>query len=70
MIGRDQLVGLTRQLVDVPSVTGEEKAVAILVGPDSVFDAHTPGEEVSKMELSRAVDLYVELVKELDNWRD
>jgi acetylornithine deacetylase len=38
----------------------------LLLGPGSIFDAHTPTEKVSKGELSRAVDLYVAVVKRLD----
>jgi len=42
----------------------------LMLGPGSIVDAHTPGEKVSKRELFEAVDLYVELVRELDNWCD
>jgi acetylornithine deacetylase len=37
----------------------------LLVGPGSIFDAHTSGEKISKAELCRSVDLFFELGREL-----
>jgi acetylornithine deacetylase len=39
---------------------------ALLLGPGSIRDAHTEHERISKRELSHAVDLYVDLVKQLN----
>lgn len=48
---------------DIPSLTkwGEP----FLLGPGSIHVAHTPEEKISKRELLEAVDLYVELAREL-----
>jgi acetylornithine deacetylase len=37
----------------------------LLVGPGSIHDAHTVGEKVAKAELTKAVEIYVRLVREL-----
>lgn len=37
----------------------------LLIGPGSILDAHTPHERIAKVELARAVDLYVRLVRRL-----
>jgi acetylornithine deacetylase len=42
----------------------------LLLGPGSIFDAHTEKEKVAKGELNRAVDLYQSLILRLDEWVD
>jgi acetylornithine deacetylase len=37
----------------------------LLLGPGSILDAHTAGERISKDELTRSVELYVQLAHEL-----
>jgi len=37
----------------------------LLVGPGSILDAHTDGEKIRKSDLLAAVDLYVQIVKQL-----
>lgn len=37
----------------------------VLFGPGSILDAHTANEKISKRELAQAVNVYVEMVKEL-----
>ncbi|MBI4455499.1 MAG: M20/M25/M40 family metallo-hydrolase [Acidobacteria bacterium] len=37
----------------------------LLIGPGSIHDAHTPGEKISKGELIRGVELYVQLTRRL-----
>lgn len=37
----------------------------LLIGPGSILDAHTDHEKISKTELERAVDLYVDLARQL-----
>ena len=39
--------------------------VPLLLGPGSIFDAHTEHERVSKRELRKAVELYVRMVRAL-----
>jgi aspartate kinase len=39
----------------------------LLLGPGSIHDAHTTGERISKAELRRGVDLYVRLVRALQD---
>jgi len=48
---------------DIPSLT--EWGEPFLLGPGSIHVAHTPDEKIAKKELLEAVDLYVELAKEL-----
>lgn len=48
---------------DVPYLSRIGKP--LLVGPGSIHDAHTAGEKVSKDDLLRAADLYVEVSKAL-----
>ena len=59
--GFDQM--LARFTTDIPYLSNWGQA--LLIGPGSILDAHTDGEKISKSELSRAVDLYVDLVKSL-----
>jgi acetylornithine deacetylase len=37
----------------------------LLIGPGSIFDAHTEHEKISKRDLEDAVGLYVELARKL-----
>ncbi len=48
---------------DIPSLTAWGEP--FLLGPGSIHVAHTPDERISKRELLEAVELYVELAKEL-----
>ena len=59
--GFDQMVA--RFTTDIPYLSNWGKA--LLVGPGSILVAHTDHEKISKSELTRAVDLYVELAKQL-----
>ena len=61
MAGFDQM--LARFTTDIPYLSNWGQA--LLIGPGSILDAHTDGEKIRKSELSKAVDLYVELVKAL-----
>jgi acetylornithine deacetylase len=54
---------IVRFTTDIPYLTNWGKA--LLIGPGSILDAHTDRERVSKNELMKAVDLYVNLVKGL-----
>jgi acetylornithine deacetylase len=45
---------------DIPLLRNWGKPV--LFGPGSILAAHTPGERISKAELTRAVDTYADLV--------
>jgi acetylornithine deacetylase len=40
----------------------------LLLGPGSIFDAHTPAERIAKKALLQAVDLYKILVRKLDSY--
>jgi len=59
--GFDQM--LARFTTDIPYLSNWGQP--LLIGPGSILDAHTDGEKISKSELSRAVDLYADLVKSL-----
>lgn len=59
--GFDQV--LARFTTDIPYLANWGKA--LLIGPGSILDAHTDGEKIRKSELTRAVELYVDLVKAL-----
>ena len=54
---------IVRFTTDIPHLSNWGKP--LLLGPGSIFDAHTAHEKVSKAELATAVDLYVGLVHEL-----
>ena len=54
---------VVRFTTDIPYLSNWGKA--LLLGPGSILDAHTDHERVSKSELERAVDLYVELANKL-----
>ena len=54
---------VARFTTDIPYLSNWGKA--ILIGPGSILDAHTDGEKISKADLRRAVDLYVDLVRKL-----
>jgi acetylornithine deacetylase len=54
---------IVRFTTDIPYLSNWGKAV--LIGPGSILDAHTDHERISKRELEKAVDLYVQLVREL-----
>jgi len=61
LAGFDQM--LARFTTDIPYLSNWGKA--LLIGPGSILDAHTDGEKIRKSELTKAVELYVELVKAL-----
>lgn len=54
---------VVRFTTDIPYLSNWGKP--LLIGPGSILDAHTDHERVSKAELERAVDLYVELANKL-----
>jgi acetylornithine deacetylase len=59
--GFDETV--VRFTTDIPYLPNWGKA--LLVGPGSILDAHTDHERISKRELERSVELYVNLVTDL-----
>jgi len=59
--GLEQIV--VRFTTDIPYLSHWGKA--LLLGPGSIFDAHTEHERISKRELEDAVELYVNLVSAL-----
>jgi acetylornithine deacetylase len=54
---------VVRFTTDIPYLSNWGQAV--LLGPGSILDAHTDHERVSKRELEKAVDLYVQLAERL-----
>lgn len=54
---------VVRFTTDVPYLSNWGKP--LLIGPGSILDAHTDHERISKKELERAVDLYVDLANKL-----
>ena len=48
---------------DVPHLGNLGKR--LLIGPGSIFDAHTPGEKISKKELVEGAGRYEQLVRKL-----
>jgi acetylornithine deacetylase len=54
---------IARFTTDIPYLSNWGEA--LLIGPGSILDAHTENEKVKKDELTRAVDIYVELVQKL-----
>ncbi len=50
---------------DIPSLTAWGEP--LLLGPGSIHVAHTPGERIAKKELLEAVNLYVDLARDLAN---
>jgi acetylornithine deacetylase len=56
---------VVRFTTDVPYLSNWGKP--LLLGPGSIFDAHTEHERIAKSELERAVDLYVKLAHQLNN---
>jgi acetylornithine deacetylase len=54
---------VVRFTTDIPYLSNWGKP--LLIGPGSILDAHTDHERVSKAELERAVELYVELANKL-----
>jgi acetylornithine deacetylase len=54
------VVGFT---TDVPHLSNWGKP--LLLGPGSIHDAHTARERISKAELDRGVNLYVQLARRL-----
>ncbi|HEX2267960.1 MAG TPA: hypothetical protein VHH35_00405, partial [Pyrinomonadaceae bacterium] len=56
---------VVRFTTDVPYLSNWGKP--LLLGPGSILDAHTDHERVSKRELERAVDLYVEMANKLQS---
>ena len=59
--GFEQMIA--RFTTDIPYLSNWGKP--LLIGPGSILDAHTEGEKVRKSDLLRAVDLYVDIVKQL-----
>jgi len=56
---------MVRFTTDIPYLTKWGKA--LLIGPGSILDAHTEHERVSKSELLRAVEIYCDLARVLQN---
>ncbi len=56
---------VVRFTTDIPYLSNWGKA--FLLGPGSILDAHTDHERISKRELKRSVDLYVELANKLQS---
>ena len=54
---------IVRFTTDIPYLSNWGQP--LLIGPGSIFDAHTDHERIQKQELSHAVDLYVSLVERL-----
>jgi acetylornithine deacetylase len=54
---------VVRFTTDIPYLS--QWGTPLLLGPGSIFQAHTDNEYVSKRELNRAVDLYFQLAKSL-----
>lgn len=54
---------VVRFTTDIPYLSNWGRP--LLIGPGSILDAHTDHERVSKAELERSVDLYVELANKL-----
>jgi len=54
---------VVRFTTDVPYLSAWGKP--LLLGPGSIFDAHTAHERISKRELEQAVDIYFKLSKQL-----
>jgi acetylornithine deacetylase len=54
---------VVRFTTDIPYLSHWGKP--LLLGPGSIFQAHTDGEFISKRELSEAVTLYAELARSL-----
>jgi len=59
--GFEQMIA--RFTTDIPYLSNWGKP--LLVGPGSILDAHTDGEKIRKSDLLAAVDLYVQIVKQL-----
>ena len=38
----------------------------LLLGPGSIFDAHTPTEKIAKVAIDQSVDLYKMLIRKLE----
>jgi acetylornithine deacetylase len=56
---------VVRFTTDIPYLSNWGKP--LLIGPGSILDAHTDHERISKQELERAVDLYVDLANKLQS---
>jgi len=54
---------VVRFTTDVPYLSNWGKP--LLLGPGSILDAHTDHERVSKRELEKAIELYVDLARKL-----
>ncbi|HEY0346740.1 MAG TPA: hypothetical protein VGC60_01175, partial [Pyrinomonadaceae bacterium] len=59
--GFDQMVA--RFTTDIPYLSNWGQP--LLIGPGSILVAHTDHERVKKSELTRAVEIYVDLVRRL-----
>ena len=56
---------IVRFTTDIPYLTNW--GTPLLIGPGSILDAHTEHERVAKSELTKAVEIYANLAKELLN---
>jgi acetylornithine deacetylase len=56
---------IARFTTDIPYLSNWGKP--LLIGPGSILDAHTDGERVRKSELLAAAEVYVDIVRELQN---
>jgi acetylornithine deacetylase len=56
---------IARFTTDIPYLSNWGKP--LLIGPGSILDAHTEGEKVRKSDLLTAVDLYADIVRNLQN---
>lgn len=56
---------IVRFTTDIPYLSNWGRP--LLIGPGSILDAHTDHERVSKQDLERSVDLYVELATKLQS---
>jgi len=56
---------IVRFTTDIPYLTNW--GAPLLIGPGSILDAHTEHERVAKSELTKAVEIYANLAKELLN---
>jgi acetylornithine deacetylase len=56
---------MVRFTTDIPYLT--KWGQALLIGPGSILDAHTEHERVAKSELLRAVEIYCDLARALQN---
>ncbi len=62
--------GFTQKVVaygtDIPAL--RPLGQPLLLGPGSIFDAHTPNEKIAKKALEQGVDLYKKLIRKLETY--